>query len=391
MRLASFSASGYRSLRSTRLEVGQIGVFIGENGVGKSNLYRALQLIKAAADGMLALDIAREGGMQSVLWTGRRRSGKPVRILLEASFEDDETAARSGYRVEAGLPPSYRIGFGLPPPTSAGFTFEPHIKQETVAVVSGRRSVDMMQRKGPVAFARDGDGRRVEHPFPLLNSETAFASLGGSGRYPQIAELRATVLGWRFYHGFRTDRDSPLRKPSLAVTAPMLDEDGGNLAAVFATLAHIREDTVDIDRCVAAAFSGARLDIPLPEDFASFGLVLPEFPQRVFRAAELSDGQIRFLALAGALLSYRLPALIALNEPEASLHSSMLPALAQMIARAAERTQVWIVTHSRELADAIAEQTGVRALTVIKVDGATTIDGMRVDGTIRYDDDEEPL
>jgi predicted ATPase len=373
MRLISFSASGYRSLKSIRLEIGQVGVFIGENGVGKSNLYRTLQLIKAAADGTLALEIAREGGMQSVLWTGRRSPGKPVRIILEASFEDDETASRSSYSLEAGLPP----------PLSAGFTFEPHIKEETVAVVSGRRAVEMMQRKGGAAFARDSDGRRVQYPLPLLNSETALASLGASGHYPEIAELRSTVLGWRFYHGFRTDRDSPLRKPSLAVTAPMLDEDGGNLAAVFATLAHIREDTADLDRCIAAAFSGARLEVPLPPDFATFGLVLPEFPQRVFRPEELSDGQIRFLALAGALLSYRLPAMIALNEPEASLHPSMLSALAEMIARAAERTQVWVVTHSSELAEAISERTGVRACTVIKIEGATAIEGMRLDGTIR--------
>lgn len=386
MRLVSFSASGYRSLKSIRLEIGQVGVFVGENGVGKSNLYRALQLIRSAADGTLALEVAREGGMQSALWTGRRVSGKPVRIVFEASFEEDGTAGRSGYRVEAGLPPSYRVEFGLPPPVSAGFSFEPHVKEEAVTIAAGHRNVEMMQRKGAAAFARDGEGRRAEYPFPLLNSETALAALGGSGQYPEIAELRATMLGWRFYHGFRTDRDSPLRRPSLAVTAPMLDEDGGNLAAVFATLVHIREDTADLDRCVAAAFGGARLDVPLPEQSASFGLVLPEFPQRVFRPEELSDGQIRFLALAGALLSYRLPALVALNEPEASLHPAMLPALADMIARAAERTQVWVVTHSQGLADAIADKTGARALTVVKNGGATAIEGMRLDGTMHDDD-----
>ena len=59
--------------------------------------------------------------------------------------------------------------------------------------------------------------------------------------------------------------------------------------------------------------------------------------------AELSDGTLRYLALAGALLGYRLPAFIALNEPETSLHPELLERLARMIIRAAERTQIWVV------------------------------------------------
>ncbi|MBT1157832.1 AAA family ATPase [Aminobacter anthyllidis] len=376
MRLTSFSAAGYRSLRSIRLDLGQVSVFVGENGVGKSNLYRALQLIKASAEGTLAREIAGEGGMGSALWSGKRRTGQPVRVIIDAHFVDDETAAGYAYKVE----------IGLPPPVSAGFAFEPHVKEETLTVEAGRRPVEMMTRKGPVVFARDGDGRRVEHPERVLNSETALALLGGSGRYPEVGDLRAAVAGWRFYHGFRTDADSLVRRPALATTAPMLDEDGANLAAVFATLRHIREDTVDLDRCIGDALGGAQLDVPVPGETATFGLVLPEFPQRVFRPQELSDGQIRFLALAGALMSYRLPRLIALNEPEASLHVRMLPSLADMIARAAERTQVWVVTHSRELADLVHDRTGARALTVIRVEGATMIEGMRSTGLMPDDD-----
>ncbi|MDR7221347.1 AAA family ATPase [Aminobacter aminovorans] len=376
MRLTSFSASGYRSLRSIRLDIGQASVFVGENGVGKSNLYRALQLIKASAEGTLAREIAGEGGMNSALWSGNRRAGQPVRVVIDAQFVDDETAARYAYKVE----------IGLPPPLSAGFTFEPHVKDESLTVEVGRRPVEMMSRKGQAVFARDGDGRRIEHPERVLNSETALALLGGAGRYPEVGDMRAAVAGWRFYHGFRTDSESPVRRAALATTSPMLDEDGANLAAVFATLKHIRGDTVELDRCIADALGGALLDVPEPGENATFGLVLPEFPQRIFKPQELSDGQIRFLALAGALLSYRLPKLIALNEPESSLHPRMMPALADMIAKAAERTQVWIVTHSRELADLVRDRTGARPLTVVRNDGATTIEGMRITGQMDDDD-----
>lgn len=376
MRLISFSAAGYRSLRSIRLDIGQASVFVGENGAGKSNLYRALQLIKASAEGSLAREIAGEGGMSSALWSGKRRAGQPVRVIIDAEFVDDETAAKYTYKVE----------IGLPPPAAAGFAFEPHVKEETLVVEAGLRPVEMMTRKGPAVFARDGEGRRVEHPERILNSETALALLGAAGRYPEVGDLRAAVAGWRFYHGFRTDTDSPVRKPALATTSPMLDEDGANLAAVFATLRHIRGDTADLDASIAEAMGGAQLDVPVPGERATFGLMLPEFPQRLFRPQELSDGQIRFLALAGALMSYRLPRLIALNEPEASLHPRMLPSLADMIARAAERTQLWVVTHSRELADLVRDRTGSRALTVVRLEGATMIEGMRATGLMPDDD-----
>jgi predicted ATPase len=188
---------------------------------------------------------------------------------------------------------------------------------------------------------------------------------------------------WRFYHTFRTDAGSPLRQPSLAVTTPVLSSDGADLAAVFATLKHIREDTTDLDATIADAFPGARLIVPAPDRLASFGMIYEEFPRRVFQASELSDGTLRFLALAGALLGYRLPPFLALNEPETSLHPDHLPALGRLIARAAQRSQVWIVTHSRELATALENAAGARPLTVIKRKGETWIEGLTLAGELR--------
>ena len=97
--------------------------------------------------------------------------------------------------------------------------------------------------------------------------------------------------------------------------------------------------------------------MPQPERDASFGMVFLDYPKRVFAASKLSDGTLRYLALAGALLAYRLPAFIALNEPETSLHPDLPEPLARLIARSAERTQIWPVTHSERLASALAERT----------------------------------
>ena len=92
---------------------------------------------------------------------------------------------------------------------------------------------------------------------------------------------------------------------------------------------------------------------------------------------------MRFLALAGALLAYRLPPFIALNEPETSLHPDLLAPLARLVARASERTQIWLVTHSRRFADEIARLTGIRPHHVVKRDGATWIEGLTLSGTFR--------
>lgn len=372
-------AQNYRSLRSIRMDFGDTTLFLGENGVGKSNLYRALQLIQAAVRGRLAYELAAEGGMFSALWSGaRKQSEGPARIRLEVEILDEERAMTFRYRVEAGLKP----------PLSAGFSLEPQIKAEELSLETGRRVV-MMKRSGPAISVRGSTGRTQDYPDQALPGETAIALLGDAGNFPEIAAFRRIVNNWRFYHGFRTDRASPLRHPCLAVTSPMLDEDGANLAAVFATLAHMREDTVELGRILSSALGGARLVVPEPGEMAEFGLVLPEFPNRVFQPRELSDGQIRFLGLAAALLSYRLPGLIALNEPESSLHPDMLLPLADMMASASKSSQIWIVTHSVQLADAVRERCGVRPRRVIREDGATWIEGMRLTGAIAGEDDED--
>ncbi|UYO01056.1 MAG: AAA family ATPase [Devosia sp.] len=369
MSLTDIDISFYRSIRSIRLPLRQLTVLVGGNGVGKTNLYRALELVRAAASGDIAHALAREGGLASVLWAGERKQGDRPRLTLEVGIDtvrpDDE---------EAGLTPRYcvEVGFG-DSRFEAVFEQEPQIKSESL-ILPGRRPVTLLERKGPAAWYRDETGARRQLDMPLLASETALSALRGT--LPELDAVRHLLLGWRFYHGFRTDPESVLRRPSLAVTAPTLDADGGNLGAVLATLVHIRQDTTDLDAILQQAFPGCRLDVPPPERTAGFTMTFAETPKRAFGPAELSDGTLQFLALLGALLSYRLPPFIALNEPEASLHPDLFPALATAIARAAQRSQIWVVTHSTTLAQLIADQTGIEPRRVIRKDGGTWIEGL---------------
>ena len=127
--------------------------------------------------------------------------------------------------------------------------------------------------------------------------------------------------------------------------------------------------------------------VPPPDREARFGVIFSEYPKRIFDPSELSDGTLRYLALAGALLAYRLPPFLALNEPEASLHPDLMKSLARMIVRASKRTQVWLVTHSERLAAAVAEHGGVRPRLVLKRGGATGIDGLRRSGAFSDEDE----
>ena len=66
-----------------------------------------------------------------------------------------------------------------------------------------------------------------------------------------------------------------------------------------------------------------------------------------------------------------------LNEPETSLHPDLLAALARLIAKAAERTQVVVVTHAKPVVSALAEQAGCHSIVLEKKFGETEIAGAK--------------
>jgi len=128
MPLTAVTIRGYRSVRNLFLPVEACSVFVGANGVGKTNLYKALGLLRAAADGTITRAIAEEGGIASVLWAGSRRRGDPVRLILKAHFDEMDDG------VEVGLPHSYAVEIGLRRPAEAAFEIEPLIKEERLVI-----------------------------------------------------------------------------------------------------------------------------------------------------------------------------------------------------------------------------------------------------------------
>lgn len=369
MRLTGIRIENYRSVRRIRFPVGPMTVFVGRNGVGKTNLYRALALLHAAALGTVTHDIALEGGMGSVLWAGRAQKGDPRRLSLSADFDDLE----------------YNIEIGLPAPTFAALPLEPLVKSETLTITAAGRPVKLMERKGPSLWLRDESGRRKTFENALLPSETALAVFREIDQFTELHAVRQAIQDWRLYHEFRSDTEAPVRQPSLAIATPSLSSDGHDLAAVLATLIHIRGDSSEVDTAIGDAFPGASLGVTPEGNRCGFDLTFADLG-RPFSARELSDGTLKYLCLVGALCGYRMPGFVALNEPEASLHPDLIAPLARLIANAADRARVWVVTHSDALAAEIAQLADVTPRQVVKRDAETWIDGLSQVGEFRDDE-----
>lgn len=347
--LTTVAIRGYRSLRDVVLPLTQLTVITGANGTGKSSLYRALQLLADCGRGEIIGSLARQGGLQSAMWAGpenlkgARRTG-----TVEPTVRTRPVSIELGY---ASTDFGYLVDLGLPIPSDSAFGRDPEIKREAVFTgPSLRPSATLVRRTRPVVEARADSGRGFEgfsRSMPTYRSVLSeFA-----GRFPELGAVRDTLRGWRFYDGFRVDMLAPARQPQIGTRTTVLSNDGSDVAAAIQTIIETRSDT--LDKAVAAAFDGAAVAVGVREGI--FDLQVQQSGMlRPLRAAELSDGTLRFLLWAAALLSPEPPPLMVLNEPETSLHPDLIAPLATLIRAAAAKTQVVVITHANALVDRLA-------------------------------------
>ena len=373
--LNTLAVENYRSLRKIVMPLGRLNVIQGPNGSGKSNLYKSLRLLADTASGGVVSSLAREGGMQSsAFWAGPENTSAAMRagrVPVQGTQRKEPVRLKLGF---AGEDFGYSISLGLPAPSQSAFALDPEIKQECVwCGPEFKPSLVIMERKGPLVRIRSDRGW-VTLAEGLNLFESVFVQVADPQNAPELLLLRERIRGWRFYDQLRTDVDAPCRTPRLGTRTPVLSHDGADLAAAIQTIFEMGNPTA-VASAVDAAFPGAKITIATQAD----GRFSVEFHQpgllRPLMGSELSDGTLRFLLLVAALLTPRPPSMMVLNEPETSLHPELLPALSRLIREAAKVTQVWVVTHSPQLIQALQKAPEACVIELEKDLGQTQIKG----------------
>ncbi|GAA4141253.1 AAA family ATPase [Leifsonia shinshuensis] len=353
--ISTIAVAGYRSLRDVVLPLGRLTVVTGANGAGKSSLYRALRLLAGCGTDEVVAVLAREGGLHSTLWAGPETVGRSVRHgehVVQGTMRRGPVALRLGVQLADDPDLGYALDLGLPTPGGSAFGLDPEFKAETVWTGSAPRPASIAaERRGGHVRVRSDDGGWVDLGRPLRAFESMLTEVVDPIRAPEVLQMRERLRSWRFYDHFRTDADSPARLPRIGTRTPVLSADGADIAAAVQTI-HEMGRGAEFDEAIAEAFPGSRIEIVVTG--TQFSLTVHQHGLlRPLLASELSDGTLRFVLWAAALLSPRPPELLVINEPETSLHPALLPALGSLIVGAAQTAQIVVVTHALELRNAI--------------------------------------
>lgn len=372
--LTTLAIANYRSINELVMPLGRLNLITGANGSGKSNLYKALRLLAETGRGGVVNALAAEGGLESTFWAGPE---KITRRMLAGEVEVEGGPRQYVKRLKMGFAGEdfgYAISLGLPPPTPSMFSLDPQVKHEAIWAGPVCRPASLLvQRSAALVKLREGRQWQVVNQH-MTEFDSLFDQVGSLHSSPEVLHLRESIRSWRFYDHFRTDPEAPARQSRLGTRTPVLHHDGRDLAAALQTIDEIG-DLQALQDAVSDAFPGAQVKV----DAEAGGLFRLRFHQagllRPLSAAELSDGTLRYLLLVAALLTPRPPSMMVLNEPETSLHPDLLPALARLIIKASERSQVWVVSHAPRLVAALEQHDQCNSIRLEKALGQTVIVG----------------
>jgi predicted ATPase len=307
---------GFKSIASIeKLVLRPVNVLIGSNGSGKSNFIGVFAFLHAIREERLRDYVTEAGGAEKVLHFGSKTTKE---VHVDISFEGEVN------RYQLTLSPTNDDG--LYPSFERAFFWD-----------------------------KDGNARVYEDLSPRDQGREA-----GIGKpHPQWAGdlVRSHLAGWRLYHVHDTSSASPMRKTARVDDNRYLQPDGSNLAAFLHYLQQKHEASYSLIRRtvqrVTPFFDDFRLE-PLrlrPDDIKLEWR--HKNSDQYFDASSLSDGTLRFIALATLFLQPKeyLPSIILVDEPELGLHPYAIEMLASLIRHASKGTQVIVSTQSSLLLD----------------------------------------
>jgi predicted ATPase len=310
---------GWKSIKNQTIELTPLTVIIGANGAGKSNLLSLLKLLNAmfAKPPRFRSYVGQSGFADSLLYYGSRET--PV-----AEME---------------------LVFG----TDNGET----IYFARWAAASGGALIFTEER---VEFHRDGSAKPAVVDLGAGHPETNLLKAAEEGNQTASVALRL-LRSCRLFHFHDTSENCAARKPCYIHDNRFLYPDAGNVAAM---LYLFQQQHPTAYRRITAT---VRQMIPDFEDFVLEPSKLNEKQILLnwthkdrpyeFGPHQLSDGSLRFIALATLLLQPqdKLPLLIALDEPELGLHPAALEILAEIARAASSHCQILFATQSSAFLD----------------------------------------
>lgn len=331
--LDCISVSGFKSIASIEeLRPGPLTVLIGPNGSGKSNFIGVFSFLNALREGRLREYVIKAGGADKILHFGSRTTAE---LHVHISFED---------------------------------------RVNKYDIVLRPNDLDELVPQSETVFFLD---KSSNPPKPYIRAiSSAGQEAGISDPYSTGIPhyVRKHLDSWRLYHFHDTGPNSPMKKTADVNDNRYLRTDGSNLAA-FVYLLHERH------RDSYGTITGTvRQVAPFFQDF----LLEPQRlnPNKIrlewrhtgtdayFDASSLSDGTLRFMALATLFLQpqeYR-PSVILVDEPELGMHPYAITLLAALMKQASTQSQVIVSTQSSLLLDHFEPED---VLVAERVDGAT--------------------
>lgn len=334
--IRSITLKGYKSIQSLEdFAIHDLNVLIGANGAGKSNFVGFFYLLREIIEGRLEKAVNVEGGADTQLHLGPK-----VTEQIECTVE---------------FGPNEYV-FKLQPTADDRLIFaDERIKYEGTPgySYSVNRSLGTGHSESKLKFQIDRDTQNkaiCEHIYSSISS-------------------------WTVYHVHDTSITAGMRRACSVGEYERLRPDASNLAPF---LNFIKEDDepryeliVDTIKLVAPFFKEFRFR---PKKAKEDEKVLLEWVQEgtdyPFHPSQLSDGTLRFIALATALLQPDPPTTILIDEPELGLHPFALEMLGHLILQARQRTQLIISTQSALLLNVFDPEDVV---IVERTDGATSL------------------
>ena len=314
----------YRSLRNVTLPLKPLTVLVGPNASGKSNTLNALHLFK----GILSIETppTKAEFLRDRLWAG---GADYITCKLHATVKKKLA--------------QYTLMFKA---NGENLSIDEELSVNSVKVISIQNGEGQVQ---------DENGNNATK---YTSDKLALRSAGDYGHKPITNVLTKFIRGWEFYNfepdsmRVNSERSSSITKGILE--SPKLDRYGAGVSDI---LGDWYENSPEDFRYVSEALATAtNINIDYRKIDGRSQLCLLEGYKKPIPLINASDGTLRLLAYNTLLNQSELPPLIAIEEPERSLHPGVLKEIAYILEKLAERTQVIITTHSSQLLDTFSSK-----------------------------------